>query len=208
MNTLYQVIKSLGPCRAGVRYASTCETTDELLANVKSGDWLLWLAYKLDVDIRVIIKAKVDCIKYMMSIVKNKDGYQGWSLKNEDILIINESLDVADAYCNGHSDESQIERAAHRVFNRFPRPTGYISPGGHLCIPIYFALSKHAELCCTSIATTIANNKNLFDKTEDDTYDKIVENIEMSCMAILHNNLDNILTESIYNRLTSIGYER
>lgn len=208
MNTLYQVIKSLRPCKVGLRYASSCETTDELLTNVRSGDWLLWLAYKLDVDIRVITKAKVDCIKYMMSIVKNKDGYQGWVLKKEDMLIINESIDVADAYCNGSADENQIEGAAHRIFNRFPKSTGYISPGGHLCIPIYFALSKHAELCCSSIATTIANHKNAFDKAGDDTYDEIVENIERVCMAILHNNLDDILTESIYNRLTSIGYER
>ena len=208
MNTLYQTIKSISPCREGLRYASKCTTTDELLANVRSGDWLLWLAYKFDIDIKVITKAKVECARYMMSIVKTSDGYHGWTLRKEDILVINECLDIADAYCDGTATEQQMTDATHRIYNKFPKASGYISPGGHLCIPIYFAMSKHAELCCSSIATTIANHKNAFDKTSDEDYDEIVENIDNSCKSILHSHLDELLVHCIYNRLTSVGYER
>lgn len=202
---LYQTIKSLRPCKAGLRYAQQCQTTDELIANVKSGDWLLWLAYKLNVNPITIALAKIECARYMVSLIKPTDGYSGWTVRKEDLLVINESLDVASNYCSGDATYSDVENAAKRVYNRFPKSSGYISVGSHLCIPIYFALCKHAELVCSSISTTVANHKSAFGDMADDFYDKIIEDVDNQCMAILHRHLDVALTESIYNRLISGG---
>lgn len=208
-NTLYEVIKSLRPCKIGLVYASRQSTAEEIIKNVRFGDWLLWLAHKLDIDKRIITKSKIECARYMVSLISNPDiDEPGYNSINQSKRIIKECLDIGEKYCNCDATQSQMDEAVKRIYNRFPKSSGYLSVGGHLCIPAYFALSQNTEICCTSISTTIANHKSAFFKIGEDAYDEVIDNIEARCLEIVRRHLGDIIQESLYHKLTSIGYER
>ena len=72
-------LEKLSACRDAVKWASTQKNTIEAWQNCERGDWMLWLAKKLNVDDKKLTMAKAMCAKqveHLMKDQRSKDALQ------------------------------------------------------------------------------------------------------------------------------------
>jgi len=71
MKTFQNLLKDFRACQEAQKWASTF-TIEETIAKVERGDWLLWLAKKLDLPIKPLTLAKARCAKTVIHLMKDQ----------------------------------------------------------------------------------------------------------------------------------------
>ena len=80
------LLLKLKACEEAVEWAGD-KTTEEVIDTCHRGDWLLWLAYKLEVDDRPFTLAKGHCANTVRHLMKDERSIK--------------AVDAAIAYGNG-----------------------------------------------------------------------------------------------------------
>ena len=97
MNT-DKIIEITRPCSEGVAYLRRYKTLREAWDQCPRGDWMLWLAQKLGVDVRVLTLAKGLCANTVRHLMKDPRSV--------------EAVDAAIAFGHGEMGEKELDVAA------------------------------------------------------------------------------------------------
>jgi len=65
-------LEKLRACREAIEWVKTCKSPEDAWNNCSRGDWMLWLAKKLDVDDRKLTLAKVRCAEQVKHLMKDQ----------------------------------------------------------------------------------------------------------------------------------------
>lgn len=98
-------ILQFGPCIDAIRYYENYDSFEQAWQDCQRGDWMIWIAFKLKVDKKLLFKAKALCAKtveHLMKDQRSKDAVQA-ALDYADGKITEKQLKVfacaaADAY--------------------------------------------------------------------------------------------------------------
>ena len=72
MKTIHQLLKDLDACSSATEWASQYKTIEEIVVNCHRGDWLLWLAKKVDMELKPLTLAKVRCAQTVIHLMKDE----------------------------------------------------------------------------------------------------------------------------------------
>jgi hypothetical protein len=65
-------IQKYDPCHEALVYRRKYKTFEDAWNNCPRGDWMLWIAKRLDVDIKILTKAKALCALTVKHLMKDK----------------------------------------------------------------------------------------------------------------------------------------
>jgi hypothetical protein len=89
------VLSKFYPCSEGLEYYESKATPEQAWNDCQRGDWMLWIAHKLNVDDRIFTRAKALCantVRYLMVDDCSKDAVDA-ALRYADGEISREELD-------------------------------------------------------------------------------------------------------------------
>ena len=66
------LLKQLNACTSGREWADAQIDYKTAWENCERGDWMLWIAQKQNIDIRILTKAKVECAKLVEHLMKDE----------------------------------------------------------------------------------------------------------------------------------------
>jgi hypothetical protein len=91
------LLLKLKACKEAIEWAGD-KTAEEIIDTCHRGDWLLWLAYKLEVDDRPLTLAKGHCANTVRHLMKDERSIK--------------AVDAAIAYGNGEISKEELKDAA------------------------------------------------------------------------------------------------
>ena len=65
-------ILQYSPCKSAIDYYENCKSSEEAWNNCLRGDWMLWIASMLGVDIKTLTLTKVHCALTVKHLMKDK----------------------------------------------------------------------------------------------------------------------------------------
>ena len=65
-------ISKYNPCVSALQFRARFTTFKEAWETCPRGDWMLWIAQKLNVDIKILTLAKVECAKTIIHLMKDE----------------------------------------------------------------------------------------------------------------------------------------
>ena len=96
MKTFKERLVEMNACPAAVEWVGE-RTLKQAWAECERGDWMLWFAAKMDVDIRTLTKAKVSTARLVQHLMEDER-----SLK---------ALDVAESFAEGRATRQELDAA-------------------------------------------------------------------------------------------------
>ena len=91
-------LHKFSPCREAVEYMSTQKNSTLAWQNCERGDWMLWIAKKLNVDDKKLTMAKAMCTKQVEHLMKDQRS--------------KDALQACFDYVNGKITREQLDAAA------------------------------------------------------------------------------------------------
>jgi hypothetical protein len=91
-------IKQFNPCYDALLWYESQPSTEEAWNNCHRGDWMLWIAKKLNVNIRVLTLAKGLCANTVRHLMKDERSIK--------------AVNAAIAYGKGEIDDEELREAA------------------------------------------------------------------------------------------------
>src|SRR5690606_11921406 len=93
-------IEKYRPCTEALRFRMQYQTFKEAWAECPRGDWMLWIAQRVGVDLRTITRAKALCALTVRHLMKDERSIKACevALKFADGEATREELDAAYAY--------------------------------------------------------------------------------------------------------------
>ena len=101
MKTIHELLTELNACEDARQWASD-KTLETIISDCHRGDWLLWLAQKVDIDIRLLTLAKARCAKTV------------YHLMNDDRS--RKAVDVAERFGLGLATKEELAYAADAAY--------------------------------------------------------------------------------------------
>jgi hypothetical protein len=98
MKTLKHLLIELNACKEGVKWAED-KTIEEVIQECNRGDWLLWLAQKVDIDLKPLMLAKGHCANTVRHLMKDEKSIK--------------AVDAAIEYGEGKATQENLYAAAH-----------------------------------------------------------------------------------------------
>jgi regulator of protease activity HflC (stomatin/prohibitin superfamily) len=92
-------IDKYDPCIDAIRFRSRYQTFEDAWNNCERGDWMLWIAQRVGVDIRTLTLAKALCAKTVIDLMKDHRSIN--------------AVNVAERFGRGEADEDELRSAAH-----------------------------------------------------------------------------------------------
>ena len=95
-------IEKFNPCSEAVRFYNSCQTSEEAWNTCPRGDWMLWIAQKIGVDLQTVTLAKALCantVRHLMTDRRSKDALLVAIKFGRGRATINE---LSDAYIAAH----------------------------------------------------------------------------------------------------------
>src|SRR3990167_9509497 len=92
-------INQFKPCLDAAKYYDACKSSKEAWNNCPRGDWMLWIALKLGVNIKILTLAKVHCALTMKHLIKDKRSIK--------------ALEVALKFANNKATLKELKIAAN-----------------------------------------------------------------------------------------------
>src|SRR5438445_571411 len=107
-------ISKFSPCDDAIEFRSQYATFKEAWENCPRGDWMLWIAKKLDIDIKILTKAKAKCALTVRHLMKDQRSINACeiALKFSDGLATREELNNAAAAAAAAADAAAAAYAA------------------------------------------------------------------------------------------------
>jgi hypothetical protein len=96
--TFKKLLIKLGACESAKEWAGDMPI-EEIVATCHRGDWLLWLAKKVDVDFRLLTLAKGHCANTVRHLMKDDRSIN--------------AVDVAIAFGEGKATREELDAAAY-----------------------------------------------------------------------------------------------
>jgi len=90
-------IEKFSPCEEALVFRKKYKTFMGAWNNCPRGDWMLWIAQRLDVDIRVLTLAKGYCVKTVIHLMKDQRS--------------KDAIEAAIAFGRNRINESQLKTA-------------------------------------------------------------------------------------------------
>lgn len=91
------LLLELNPCGDGYEWAKD-KSVEEIVKTCPRGDWLLWLAKKLNMDIRLLTLAKGRCAETVIHLMKDERSRK--------------AVEVAISFGNGDATREQLDAAS------------------------------------------------------------------------------------------------
>jgi len=66
-----EILKKLNACEPAIKWAGN-RTIEEIVRNCERGDWLLWLAIKINIDLQTLTIAKARCTMTVINLMKDE----------------------------------------------------------------------------------------------------------------------------------------
>ena len=95
-------INQFKPCLDAAKYYDTCRSSKEAWNNCPRGDWMLWIALKLGVDVETLTLAKIYCALTIKHLIKNKRSIK--------------ALEVALKFANGKATLEELKIAVNSAY--------------------------------------------------------------------------------------------
>ena len=92
-------LKELRACTGGQEWADAHDNYREAWEKCKRGDWMLWIAKKRDIDLRILTKAKVECAKLAEHLMTDERSIN--------------ALRVAERFAEGNATKEELNTAAN-----------------------------------------------------------------------------------------------
>ena len=97
-----ELLKKLNACQPAREWADD-KTIEEIWATCYRGDWMLWLARKLNIDKRVLTLAKGHCANTVRHLMKDERSIA--------------AVDMAIKYGEGNATDSELAAAADAAYD-------------------------------------------------------------------------------------------
>jgi len=142
-----ELLLKLRACKEAVEWAGD-KTAKEIIDTCHRGDWLLWLAYKLEVDDRPFTLAKGHCANTVRHLMKDKRSIK--------------AVDAAIAYGNGEiskeelKDSSYASYAAYYAADASYAASAYAASAASAADASYAASFAASAASCASYAASYA----------------------------------------------------
>lgn len=91
-------IEKYGACEDAIEFRKGFETFQEAWAACPRGDWMLWIAKRLDVDLKTLTLAKVKCASTVRHLMKDERSIK--------------ALDVALLFAEGKATREELDADA------------------------------------------------------------------------------------------------
>jgi len=88
-------LENLAACREAIEYVKTCKSAKDAWMNCDRGDWMLWLAKRLNVDDRKLTLTKATCANQVRHLMKDQRSL--------------DALDACFRYANGEISRSALD---------------------------------------------------------------------------------------------------
>jgi hypothetical protein len=99
MNTKFD-ISQFSPCSEGKGYYDSKATAEDAWRDCERGEWMLWIAHKLDIDRRTLTRAKALCANTVRHLMNKRST---------------DAIDAALQYADGKITEKELDDAASRA---------------------------------------------------------------------------------------------
>ena len=132
-----ELLLKLRACEEAVEWAGD-KKAEEVIATCHRGDWLLWLAYKLEVDDRPLALAKGHCANTVRHLMKDDRSIK--------------AVDAAIAYGNGEISKEELKDAALAAYYAAYSDSSYAAYAA-----AYYAASYAAYYAASYAASAYAS---------------------------------------------------
>jgi hypothetical protein len=120
VKTLKELLTELNACDEAIKWVSD-KTIEDAVKDVERGDWLLWLAKKIEIHIKPLTLAKAMCAKTVIHLMKYKKSIDAVNIAEKYGLTdeisdddLNNAADAADAaYAASASASADAAYAAY-----------------------------------------------------------------------------------------------
>ena len=104
-------IRQFNPCEDAIEFRAQFKTFEEAWDQCPRGDWMLWIAKRLDVDLKVLTRAKAKCALTVRHLMKDQRSINACevALKFADGLATRDELDAA---ASAAADAASADAAA------------------------------------------------------------------------------------------------
>ena len=112
----------LSACREAIEWVKSQKSPEESWQNCHRGDWMLWLAKKLDVDDRLLTLAKATCANQVRHLIKDQRSldaldacfrYAKGELTREELNTYASAASVASSYAYAANAASAASAASY-----------------------------------------------------------------------------------------------
>ena len=94
---LIEKLQSLNACKEGIDYIGD-QSAKEAWDNCERGDWMLWIAQRQKIDLKILTLAKVRCVSLVKHLMKDERSLN--------------ALEVAERFANGKATREELDAAA------------------------------------------------------------------------------------------------
>ena len=95
-------IEKYNPCEEAVYYRNKFDSFEDAWDECVRGDWMLWIAQRLGVDLKTLTKAKVRCASLVKHLMKDERSIN--------------ALDIALRFSEGNATQEDLEAAAYTAY--------------------------------------------------------------------------------------------
>lgn len=138
MEKTSEILKSLTACGKAVRWAKE-KSIKTILKECDRGDWLLWLAKKLDIDIRKLTLAKARTAKLVIHLAMDERSIN--------------AVNVAERYGLGKATKEELQKAASVAASA----AAYADPNAYAYAASTAAYAAYTASVSTSDASVAAS---------------------------------------------------
>lgn len=141
MKTFKQLLVELRACEEAIDWAQDMPI-EEVVRTCHRGDWLLWLANKVDIDKRKLTLAKAHCANTVRHLMKDQRSIN--------------AIDVAIAYGNNQADDEQLKTSftSAEVAATKSAAAAFLSPSDAAIIHIFSSAAATAVCAADNVART------------------------------------------------------
>ena len=96
-------LEKLSACREAIEWVKDQKSPEKAWQNCHRGDWMLWIAKKLDVDDRLLTLAKATCANQVRSLMTDQRSL--------------DALDACFRYANGELTREELNTFAYAAYD-------------------------------------------------------------------------------------------
>jgi hypothetical protein len=128
MKTIHQLLIDLDACDSGTEWANDYKTIEEIVANCHRGDWLLWLAKRVNMEIKPLTLAKVRCAQTVIHLMKDERSLNALKVAERFALTDEVSLDDLKNAANAAYAANAVANAAAYAAANAADAAAYAAP--------------------------------------------------------------------------------
>jgi regulator of protease activity HflC (stomatin/prohibitin superfamily) len=95
-------IDKYDPCLEAIIFRSRYQTFEDAWNNCERGDWMLWIAQRVGVDVRTLTLSKALCAKTVIHLMKDHRSI--------------DAVNVAERFGRGEAGEDELRKAAYAAY--------------------------------------------------------------------------------------------